>query len=315
MRAAFTYASIACLTIHGLAVDLQAKELASKNPIVKVWNAAARKYGVCYGPGYHACAKCNGVCKCGGSSAPMMYAPAGHHGMEVQGYGEMMHSPAPYEGSHAPTQEPSLAAPEPVYVSPSEVGIPSEYYEPQAKPERKFTPKATEQRTKPQPESKKRTQVQEPPEIEELPAVDPPQLSAPQRGSEESLPQPKIPSLRRNEPDSPSDITPQDLKGPSTTVPDFQRSPMVVPSVPQKPASEPQSESQRPAAPKPATEARPLPKAPAAKPSPFDVNDEDLLVPPDTHLLDSAQFRREPTGRPAYRSANRPRAVIFEPVR
>ncbi|WP_417730879.1 hypothetical protein [Rosistilla oblonga] len=301
MRATLTYASIACLAIHGLAIELHANERPSQNPLVKAWHAVGRTYGVGHGPGYHACPNCNGACNCGRSGGTMHYGTAGHHGTPTTySYDGTTQSLPAYQGNHGQQTEQMLAAPEPNYVSPAEIGIPSEYNQPQAKPERKFAPKKDVQLYVPETVETPPLEIEELPEVEELRPAESPLFSAPKRDSEDSLPIPKLPSQQRNEPQSPSDI-PREVQPPKA-------------KTPQVPAFQPRTSTEPPAATTPPQQTAPTPQPPAKK-APFPGNEDDLLVPPDTHLLDSARMQRQTTGQPTYRSANRSRAVIFEPVR
>ncbi|QDV68467.1 hypothetical protein Poly24_21760 [Rosistilla carotiformis] len=329
MRAAFTYASIAWLAIHGLAIELHANEKATKNPLVKVWNATARKYGICYGPGYHACPKCQGACQCGGTCGPMHYAPTGHHHVSP-GYanGEVMESMPMYEENAIQEHEPTLAAPEPVYVSPADAGIPREYNEPQPKPERKFTPKKEVEQALPKSSDSTSFDALDPESIKGLPSVESPQFAAPKRSNDARLPLPKLPSQQRKEPDSPSDQAPRSTAPAHVSPPEtpmFQSQPNFAPpakaprNVPATPPIDSQPVPEMGNIPDiqalpPAAAPHSAPTQPA-RPSPFEANPDDLLVPQDTHLLDSANARQRVPHQPAYRSANRSRAVIFEPLR
>lgn len=320
MRAVINFAAIASLAFNAFATDLHANERVSNNPLRRAWDAAARTYGICYGPGYHACPNCKGKCRCGQSGGPMLYGPVNTFSSPNYTYADTMGEATPHHGGSHQVQEPTLAVPEPVYVAPTEVGIPEKYNQPELKPQRTFTPKKQQQRSAPEPVLRPEAESKMTSDPEDLPATaDPlPQLSAPKRGSEDSLPLPKLPSQPRSEPNSPSDqsielpeFEPQ-LSLPPRPAPSRAVEPMV-PAVPPRAVEPPEPNgAQAPSMTRPVPAAPTPPSQPAGK-SPFESNQDDLLVPPDTHLLDSVQFRRTYPQQRGYRTATRPRAVITEP--
>ena len=261
----------------------------AENPFSRAWNAAARSLGIGHSDGYHQCRDCQ-----------PMHA----------GQGPVLHH-APMR--YSPHAETIVHEGVPQYMMPGYQEIPEQYNEPVPQPERIYEPRVA------------------PPAPIANEVETPSALKAPVERESEPI---SIPSLR-SEPSSPSDIqaapkpellrVPQpeptrqrkpdpkaDLKAEPKPDPELLPEPEVAPKpelspqpdpVPQPTLADPKPTE---VTPPPVTEpiAEPTPEiVPPKSPAPGNTNDDDLLVPPDTGLLDSVSLTGNRRGANQYRTA------------